>query len=164
MKKHALFTTFLLTSGLLLGACNSPDEVLKDKSRDDTLTNQQKDETVDESNLNESMEEKYGFRYILLDIGTEEEVNILHVMIDEDNDETKAAYKNTKASTNLQGDAAYTLLEPKLVEMKLDKDMRETEVIELVTKTFEIDDFSTVEMEVEFADGDNQIYSQTSAE
>ena len=164
MKKHSLLTIFLLMSVLFLGACNSADEVLKDKSRDDTLANEPKDETVDESNLNQSIKEKYGFRYMLLDIGTAEEENILHVMIDEDKDETKAAYKNTKVSTNLQGDAAYTLLEPKLFEMKLDKDMRETKVIELVTKTFEIEDFSTFEMEVEFADGDNQTYSQTSAE
>ncbi|MEI4768688.1 YusW family protein [Psychrobacillus sp. FJAT-51614] len=161
MNKYSLKTT-LITATLLLGACGTNNnEDTAEETPDGTVTNPQQSETVDESQSNENSPNELGFQYFNLNIGTLENENTIHAEVNLNDSGSEAIYKNVPASTDLQGDAAYALLEPIFAEMGLTKEMREEEVIERATNEFEINEFTNFELEIEFEDGDNKTYSKS---
>lgn len=163
MKKYSLITTTFLTVTLLLGACgtNNDEESTEEKTPNGTVTNPQEDETVNQLQTDENFQKEISFQYFNLNIGTNENENIIHAEVDMKDSEVDAIYKNVSASADLKGDDAYTLLVPIFVELDLTKEMREEEVIDRVTEQFEITEFTNFELEIEFKDGDNKVYSKS---
>ena len=62
--------------------------------------------------------------------------------------------KDDRNNERIQGDEAYTKVEPLLKQLTFDSTTPNDEVIEQVIKVFNIkDDYQSIEVEVEFADG-----------
>nr|WP_281285251.1 YusW family protein [Psychrobacillus soli] len=71
----------------------------------------------------------------------------------------EAMYKSMHAAADVQGDAAYTLLQPIFMELYLMKEMSDEEVIEKVTSDFGVNAYNNFNLEVEYADGENRTYT-----
>lgn len=72
-----------------------------------------------------------------------------------------AKLQNTRNNENLQGDAAYTKLEPLFKQLTFDSTTPNDEVIDQVISVFHIEeDFQSIEIEVEFVDGNEKEFKR----
>ncbi|AHN23466.1 hypothetical protein FCT18_15270 [Lysinibacillus sphaericus] len=146
MRIYKNLLVFSLATGLLYG-CNK-DEV-KDvpaNAPTEQNTNQQAGENVTDQvpfnflefalDVDYSPTESYEIEY-------ENKKNGLEVKL-----------KDDRNNERIQGDEAYTKVEPLLKQLTFDSTTPNDEVIEQVIKVFNIkDDYQSIEVEVEFADG-----------
>ena len=146
MRIYKNLLVFSLATGLLYG-CNK-DEV-KDVPANAPIeqnTNQQAGENVTDQvpfnflefalDVDYSPTESYEIEY-------ENKKNGLEVKL-----------KDDRNNERIQGDEAYTKVEPLLKQLTFDSTTPNDEVIEQVIKVFNIkDDYQSIEVEVEFADG-----------
>ncbi|TKI68202.1 hypothetical protein FC756_10945 [Lysinibacillus mangiferihumi] len=146
MRIYKNLLVFSLATGLLYG-CNK-DEV-KDVPANAPIeqnTNQQAGENVTDQvpfnflefalDVDYSPTESYEIEY-------ENKKNGLEVKL-----------KDDRNNERIQGDKAYTKVEPLLKQLTFDSTTPNDEVIEQVIKVFNIkDDYQSIEVEVEFADG-----------
>ncbi|WP_107937948.1 YusW family protein, partial [Ureibacillus chungkukjangi] len=73
----------------------------------------------------------------------------------------EAKLKDDRNNEKLQGDEAYTKLEPLFKQLTFDSTTPNDKVIEQVISVFGIaDDFQSIEVEVEFADGTEKEFKQ----
>lgn len=101
--------------------------------------------------------------------------NFLEFSLDVDysaTDSYEAEYENKKSgiaaklqdsrnNENLQGDAAYTKLEPLFKQLTFDSTTPNDEVIDQVISVFHIaEDFQSIEIEVEFVDGNEKEFKR----
>jgi len=72
-----------------------------------------------------------------------------------------AKLQDTRNNENLQGDAAYTKLEPLFKQLTFDSTTPNDEVIDQVISVFHIaEDFQSIEIEVEFVDGNEKEFKR----
>ncbi len=140
VKKLSLYATALLSTTLVLGACN-------DK------------EIVKNGPTNEEAQSEFGFRSFDLDIDTAEKRDAIEASFDLDMSETEAEYKSKLDNIRLSGDKAYSELQPIFKELGLTKDMTREEVIEKVSQAFGAADYTKFDLEIEFSDGSEQEFS-----
>lgn len=148
-----------MTCVLLLGACGNNKKVEEEEVPDGTVTNPQQSETVDESQTTENQENEFGFQSFNLHIDTVENKDSVIVEYNASQANTTVKYKNVQAAADLQGDAAYALLQPIFMELHLMKEMSDEEVIEKVTSDFGVNAYNNFNLEVEYADGENKTYT-----
>lgn len=129
----------MLATALVLGACGGKDKV-KDAPSE------------------EEAESEFGFRSFDLKVDTPDHKEAIEASFDIDISETEAEYVNRIEPKKLKGDKAYKELEPIFKELGLTKDMDKDEVIEKVSKAFEVEDYTEFSLEVEFPDGDEKEY------
>ncbi|WP_313894043.1 YusW family protein [Psychrobacillus sp.] len=139
MKKYSIYGSALIAAILLLSACGDKEQV-KDAPDADTA------------------ETEFGFRSFDLEVDTKDHKDAIEASFDIDVSETEAEYVNRMEPLDLKGDKAFSELEPIFKELELTKDMSKDEVIEKVSKAFEVEDYTNFELEVEFSDGDNKDY------
>jgi len=73
----------------------------------------------------------------------------------------EARLKDERKNEKLQGDAAYTKLEPLFKQLTFDSTTPNDEVIDQVISVFHItEDFQSIEVEVEFADGNEKEFKR----
>lgn len=139
-KKSPLYVTALLSVALVLGACGDK-EVLKNPP------------------TTEEVQNLFGFRSFDLDIDTADQKDAIEASFDLDMSETEAEYHNKLTNIKLSGDKAYSELAPIFKELGLTPTMTREEVIEKVTEAFGITDYKTFDLDIDFADGSEQEYS-----
>jgi hypothetical protein len=140
IKKLYLYATALLSTALVLGACN-------DK------------EVVKNAPTNEEVQSEFGFRSFDLDIDTANKRDAIEASFDLDMSETEAEYKNKLNDIRLSGDKAYSELQPIFKELGITKDMAREEVIEKVSQAFGAADYTEFDLEIEFTVGSEQEFS-----
>ena len=133
--------TALLSLALVLGACADKD-------------------VVENAPSNEEVQNEFGFRSFSLDVDTIDQKDAVEASFDLDVSETEAEYTDKLKDIKLSGDEAYTELEPIFKDLGLTKEMTREEVIENVSKAFDVEDFAEFDLEIEFPDGTEQDYSE----
>ncbi|UED79914.1 MULTISPECIES: YusW family protein [unclassified Lysinibacillus] len=146
MRNYKMLLVFSVAAGLLYG-CNK-DEVkdVPTNAPTEQNTNQQAGENVTDQvpfnfiefslDVDYSATESYEVEY-------ENKKNGIESKIEDDRNNEK-----------IQGDEAYTKLEPLFKQLTFDSTTSNDEVIDQVIKVFNItDDYQSIEVEVEFADG-----------
>lgn len=157
-KKYTSFTITILTCILLLAACGNNKKV-EEEVPDGTVANPQQSETVDESQTTENQEYEYGFQSFNLQIDTIENKDSVIVEYNANEADTTVKYKNVQAAADLQGDAAYALLQPIFMQLHLNKEMSDEVVIDKVTTDFGANAYNNFNLEVEYADGESKTYT-----
>ena len=146
MRIYKNLLVFSLATGLLYG-CNK-DEV-KDVPANAPIeqnTNQQAGENVTD-------QVPFNFLEFALDVDYSPTESY---EIEYENKKTglEVKLKDDRNNERIQGDEAYTKVEPLLKQLTFDSTTPNDEVIEQVIKVFNIkDDYQSIEVEVEFADG-----------
>ncbi|OEC02226.1 hypothetical protein GY31_08480 [Lysinibacillus sphaericus] len=146
MRIYKNLLVFSLATGLLYG-CNK-DEV-KDvpaNAPTEQNTNQQAGENVTD-------QVPFNFLEFALDVDYSPTESY---EIEYENKKTglEVKLKDDRNNERIQGDEAYTKVEPLLKQLTFDSTTPNDEVIEQVIKVFNIkDDYQSIEVEVEFADG-----------
>lgn len=156
-KKYIMLTSSLLSITLLLGACGTNKNEPKEDVPKGEVGDPTQDGTVSKPLIDGSLENEFGFRHFNLQIDTPENEN--SVIAQYNVYSSKAVYKNLNASSNLEGDPAYALLQPTFLELKLTKDMSSEEVIERVITAFDVNEYTNFNLEIEYKDGEKKIYS-----
>lgn len=159
-KKHITLATTLLASAMLIAACGNNDEP-KENGPDGTAFEEEQDEAVDESLTPEDPEIEFGFRSFNLHISTPDNKDAIIAEYYGNSSTAEAIYKNMHAAADVQGDAAYTLLEQVFTNLHLTPDMTEEEVIDQVTMAFDATDYTNFELEIEYEDGETKTYADS---
>ncbi|WP_409367068.1 YusW family protein [Lysinibacillus sp. 38-6] len=138
---------FTLVAGLLYG-CNKNEEkdVATNAPTNQNTTNQQAGDNVTD-------QVPFNFLEFSLDVdytATES----YEVEYENKKNGIEAKIKDERTNEKIQGDEAYTKIEPLLKQLTFDSTTSNDEVIDQVIKVFNItDDYQSIEVEVEFADG-----------
>lgn len=138
---------FTLVAGLLYG-CNKNEEkdVSTNAPTNQNTTNQQAGDNVTD-------QVPFNFLEFSLDVdytATES----YEVEYENKKNGIEAKIKDERTNEKIQGDEAYTKIEPLLKQLTFDSTTSNDEVIDQVIKVFNItDDYQSIEVEVEFADG-----------
>jgi len=140
IKKYSIIGSVLFSTALLLGACADKDEVKDPPTAD-------------------AAKKEFGFHSFDLDIDTPDHKDAIEASFDVDVSDTEAEYVNRIEPVKLSGDKAYAELEPIFKDLALTKDMSKDEVIEKVTKAFDVEDYTEFELEVEYSDGEYKDYN-----
>lgn len=159
IKKYTILTIALLISILLLSACGNNKKEEEAKIPDGSILKPEQGQTVDKSQTNHNQEKDFGFRNFKLKVDKKDSNDSVIVDYHADSTGTEAIYKNIQADTNLQGDAAFELLQPIFMDLQLTKDMSEKEVIEKVLSVFDVSEYKNFNLEVEYDDGENKTYN-----
>lgn len=153
LKKTSILTGLMLSSALLLGACQSDGESTVDDTNNDK-SNDIEDNQTGENPANLPGGE-YEFTKFELEVDYPEQAEALNVNYEEEKDSTDAEYKNVAKDTDVKSDDAMAQLRPLLQELELKVDMTDEEIISRVTETFEIEDnYTSIEVDVTFTNGD----------
>jgi len=146
MRNYKMLLVFSLAGGLLYG-CN------KDEVKDVPTNAPTEQNTNQQAGDNVTDEIPFNFIEFSLDVdytATES----YEVEYENKKNGIEAKIKDERNNSKIQGDEAYTKLEPLLKQLTFDSTTPNDEVIEQVIKVFNItDDFQSIEVEVEFADG-----------
>lgn len=156
-KKHTLLATTLLSSAMLFAACGNNDETDEHVPTGNAYEPEQ-EEAVDDSLTSETPELEFGFRYFKLHIDTPNNEESVIAEYYGDSAITEVIYKNMQEAVDLQGDAAFTLLEQVFEDLHLTQDTSKEEVIKQVTESFNATDYTNFELEIEFEDGETKSY------
>ena len=159
-KKHITLATILLSSTMFIAACGNNDEP-EENVPNGTAFEEEQNETVDESLTPESPESEFGFRFLNLHISTPDNEDAIIAEYYGNSSRAEAVYKNMHAAADVQGDAAYTLLEQVFTDLQLTQDMSKEEVIERVTMAFDATDYTNFDLEIEYEDGETKTYSDS---
>ncbi|WP_186321518.1 YusW family protein [Bacillus sp. FJAT-22090] len=160
-KKHFLLTSALCTSVLLLGACGNNNDEPEENGPNGTAFEKEQEKTVDESITQENPDNDFGFRYFNLNINIPDNKDAILAEYYGNSSRAEALYKNMRAAADVQGDAAFTLLEQVFTDLHLTQDMTKEEVIERVAMAFDATDYTKFELEIEYEDGETITYSDS---
>lgn len=153
-KKRTLIITSILSTTLLLGACNNNDDNDENVMKSDVVEPNPMDESA---KVVSDPETDYGFQEFTLNVDTPD--NEDSVIVDYKLDASSAMYKNMHTAINTEGDGAAETLDPIFKEMNVTKDMNTEEVVEQVTKAFEVEEFTAFNLDIQFDDGETKNYS-----
>jgi len=143
----------MLSSALLLGACQSDGESTVDDTNNDK-SNDIEDNQTGENPANLPGGE-YEFTKFELDVDYPDQPEALDVNYEEEKDSTDAEYKNVAQNLDVKSDNAMDQLRPLLQKLELKEDMTDEEIIARVTETFNIEDnYTSIEVDVTFTNGD----------
>ena len=143
----------MLSSALLLGACQSDGESTIDETNNDT-SNDIKDNQTGENPANLPGGE-YEFTKFELEVDYPDQEEALDVNYEEEKDSTDAEYKNVAENLDVKSDDAMAQLRPLLQGMELKEDMTDDEIIERIVETFAIEDnYTSIEADITFTNGD----------
>ena len=141
-KKYSIIGIALLSTILILGACNDED-------------------TVEDPPTKETVKSEFGFKSFDLDIDTADQNDAIDATFDMDMSTTEAEYENKLESKKLVGNEAFDELETIFKGLELNKDTKKEEVIEKVSKAFGAEDYKEFDLEIEFSDGTVREYTDT---
>ncbi|MFJ8064678.1 YusW family protein [Psychrobacillus sp. NPDC096426] len=156
-KKHMILAATLLSSAMLVAACGNNDETVENVSTGAAYEPEQ-EEVVDDSLTSENPELEFGFRYFNLHIDTPNNKESVIAEYYGDSAITETIYKNMHAAVDLQGDAAFTLLQQVFADLQLTQDTSKEEVITQVTNAFDATDYTNFDLEIEYEDGETKSY------
>ncbi|MDI2587520.1 YusW family protein [Psychrobacillus sp. NEAU-3TGS] len=159
-KKPTILATILLSSSMLVAACGNNDEP-EENVPDGTAFEEEQNEKVDDSQTKEDPESEFGFRFLNLHISTPDNKDAIIAEYYGNSSRSEAVYKNMHAAADVQGDAAYTLLEQVFTDLQITQDMSKEEVIERVTRAFDAGDYTNFDLEVEYEDGETKTYTDS---
>lgn len=154
---YKLLSTTLLTSALILGACGGNNDETEENVPNGTIVNPEEDNTVDETFTEENPENEFGFINFDLHIDTPDNADAVVAQYNVESEE--ALYINMHVASNVQGDAAYELLEPIFTELQPMKAMSDEEVIQRVVSAFEVEEYTKLDLEIEYEDGETKTYT-----
>lgn len=135
-----IYGSLLLSIVLLLTACGDKEKVKSVSSTDEA-------------------ESELGVTSFDLEVDTKDHKDAIEASLDIEGSVIEADYVNRIEPKNLKGDKAYDELKPIIKDIGLTKEMNKDEVIEKVTKAFEVEDYTNFDLEVEFLDGDHKEFS-----
>lgn len=150
--KYNILSTTLLTSGLILGACGGNNDETEEIAPNGNVVHPEEDNTVDENPENE-----YGFTSFDLHVDTPNNPDAIVAQYNVASEE--ALYINMHVASNVQGDAAYAILQPIFAELQPMKAMSDEEIIQRVTSAFEIEEYTKFDLEIEYEDGETKTYT-----
>ncbi|SER68139.1 YusW family protein [Psychrobacillus sp. OK032] len=159
-KKQITLATILLSSTMLIAACGNNDEP-EENGPNGTAFEEEQDEAVDESLTSDNPESEFGFRFLNLHISTPDNEDAIIAEYYGNSSKTESVYKNMHAAADVEGDAAYTLLEQVFTDLQLTQDMSKEEVIRRVTMAFDAADYTNFNLEIEYEDGETKTYSDS---
>ena len=156
MKKTIVAST-ILSGILLLGACNNDDN--NNEAEENVLkTDVIKPNTQDQKSADSAEEDKFTFDEFTLAVATEE--NEEAITVEYKGDSSLVVYKNMQEGVNTEGDEALDLLTPVFNDLNLTPDMEEEEVLTKVKESFDIQKERTIQLDVQFHEGETKTYSQ----
>ena len=155
--KYKLLSATLLTSALILGACDGNNDETEEIVPNGNVVHPEEDNTVDESLTDENPESEYGFTNFDLHVDIPNNPDAVVAQYNVKSEE--ALYINMHVASNVQGDAAYALLQPIFIELQPMKAMSDEEVIQRVKSAFEIDEYTNLNLEIEYEDGETKTYT-----
>lgn len=159
-KKHITLATTLLSSVMLIAACGNNDEP-EENGPNGTAFEEEQDEAVDESLTPENPEIEFGFRNLNLHISTPDNKDAIIVEYYGNLYRADAIYKNMHVAADVQGNAAYMMLEDVFTDLHLTQDMSKEEVIDRVTMAFDATDYTNFDLEIEYEDGETKTYTDS---
>ena len=142
MKKYLISGSILLLAILLLGACGDAKK-------------------VEGSSTPEEAETDLGFTSFELDVDTADHKEAVEASLAMEGSKIEAEYVNRIEPQKLEGDKAYDELKPILKGLELTNEMSKEEVIEKVSKAFEVEDYTKFDLVVEYSDGEEKEYKDT---
>lgn len=134
MKKYSICGCLLLVIALILGACAAKEKVKNASSSDNAKS-------------------ELGVTSFELKIDTADHKDAIEATLEIDGSRIDAVYVNRIEPKKLKGDKAYDELKPKIKDSDLTEDMSKDDVIEKVTKAFDVKDYTKFDLDVEFSDG-----------
>ena len=139
---------FSLVAGLLYG-CNKNDN--KDK---DVATNAPTEQNTNQQ-AGDNVTDQVPFNFLEFSLDVDyTATESYEIEYENKKNGIEAKIKDERNNEKIQGDEAYTKIEPLLKQLTFDSTTPNDEVIDQVIKVFNItDDFQSIEVEVEFADG-----------
>lgn len=159
-KKHLTLATTLLSSVMLVAACGNNDEP-EENGPNGTAFEEKQNENVEESLTPENPDSEFGFRYFNLHMDIPNNKDAVIVEYYGNPSRAQAVYKNMQAAADVQGDAAFTLLEQVFSNLHIQQDMNKDEVIEKVATAFDAKDYTKLDLEIEYEDGETITYSDS---
>ena len=155
IKKTSIISSLMLSSALLLGACQSDGEATVDETNNDT-SNDIEDNQTGENPANLPGGE-YEFTKFELEVDYPDQDEALDVNYEEEKDSTDAEYKSVAENLDVKSDDAMAQLRPLLQGMELKEDMTDDEIIERIVETFKIEDnYTSIEADITFTNGDER--------
>ncbi|WP_169358728.1 MULTISPECIES: YusW family protein [unclassified Psychrobacillus] len=154
-KKRALIITSILSTTFLLGACND--------NNDENDENVLKSDVVEPNPVDDSAqvvtnpETDYGFQEFTLIIDTPDNEDA--VIVEYKLDSSSAVYKNMHTAVNAEGEGAAETLDPIFKDLNLTKEMNTEDVVEEVSKAFEVEDFTAFNLDIQYDDGETKNYA-----
>lgn len=153
LNKTSIVSSLMLSSALLLGACQSDSETTEDTTNNDTSNDIEFNETgEDPANL---PGEEFEFTKFELEVDYPDQAEALDVNYEEEKDSTDAEYKSVAENLDVKKDDAMAQLRPLLQGLELKEDMTDEEIIAQVIKTFNIEDnYTSIEVDVTFTNSE----------
>ena len=154
--KTMLIST-ILSGTLLLSACNNDDnndEAEENVLKTDVITPNKEDQKSAE----DASESNFSFNEFYLSVGTEE--NEEAITVEYKGDSSLVVYKNMQQGVNTEGEEALDILEPIFNELQLTPDMEEEEAIKKVKESFDIQEERSMDLEVQYSEGETKTYRQ----
>lgn len=139
----------MLSSALLLGACQSDGESTVDTTNNDTSNDIVDNKTGE--NPAKLPGGEYEFTKFELEVDYPDQAEALDVNYEEEKDSTDAEYKSVAEKIDVKSNEAMAQLRPLLQKLELKEDMTDEEIITRVTETFNIEDnYTSIEVDVTF--------------
>lgn len=154
-KKTTIFASLMLSSSLVLGACQSDGESTMDSTNND-MSNDIEDNQTGENPAN-LPGGTYEFSKFELEVDYPDQAEALDVNYEEEKDSTDAEYKSIADNLDVESDDAMAQLRPLLEDLAIKEDMTDDEIIARIVETFEIeDDYTKLEAEIIFLNGEQR--------
>lgn len=147
----------LLVTVCIVQACNN-DEV----SDPPPAAPVEKDHSANQSTSNQTENTEASLTFTNFDLDVDYPNN-KNYDVDYDNEQEgmEAEIEDTLNQNNLSGDEAFDVLKPKFEKLTFDQSSNNEDVLNEVKKIFEInDDYTRINLEIEFADGTEKEYME----
>jgi len=149
-KKTSIITSLMLSSALILGACQSDGESTVDTTNNDTSNDIEDNQTGENPATTPGGE--YEFTKFEVEVDYPDQEEALDVKYEEHKDSTEAEYKSVTEDLDVKSDKAMAQLRPLLQGMELKVDMTDDEIIQRIVESFSIEDnYTEIEADITFA-------------
>jgi len=154
-KRTSMIASLMLTSSLVLGACQSDGESTKDSTNND-MSNDIEDNQTGENPATTPARE-YEFTKFEMEVDYPEQEEALDVNYEEEKDSTDAEYKSVADNLDVKSDDAMAQLSPLLAAMELKEDMTDDEIIARIVESFDIEEnYTEIEADITFTNGESR--------
>ena len=149
-KKTSIISSLMLSSALILGACQSDGESTVDTTNNDTSNDIEDNQTGENPATTPGQE--YEFTKFEMEVDYQDQEEALDVKYEEHKDATEAEYKSVAEDLDVKSDDAMAQLRPLLNGMELKVDMTDEEIMKRIIEAFSIEDnYKEIEADITFA-------------
>lgn len=162
-KKLTLFSSLVLSSSLILAACGDDEQVTQPVTDSPETTETSPDSSPGGGTTDEFDDgELYGFKELSIDVDYPDQDDAYDISYEEERGAVESEYENKYTGDDLKGDDAYDQMQEALGNLELSAGMNSDEAITQVAEAFGLEEgFSSIEVDVTYADGTEEEYKQS---